>query len=197
MLLLLSHFVLQLLSIILTFCFYIYYRYSVEGFLDKNKDLLFQDFKRLMYNRCQTSWCSWQFSNWVKCINEFHAHHSSASPVTDTLSSLSAPLFLLPSLSHSANPVLKEMWPDGQLSITEVTKRPLTAATLFKNSIVALVDKLSCKVSGFSLKMSSCSFPVNPWRKLWLAFAVFRQIKDTQFWHIWSKAKQRCKGREQ
>ncbi|GLD59331.1 unconventional myosin-Ig-like protein, partial [Lates japonicus] len=69
--------------------------YSVEGFLDKNKDLLFQDFKRLMYN--------------------------------------------------SANPVLKEMWPDGQLSITEVTKRPLTAATLFKNSIVALVDKLACK----------------------------------------------------
>ncbi|XP_034016403.1 unconventional myosin-Ig [Thalassophryne amazonica] len=69
--------------------------YSVDGFLDKNKDLLFQDFKRLMYN--------------------------------------------------SANPVMKEMWPDGQLSITEVTKRPLTAATLFKNSIVALVDKLACK----------------------------------------------------
>ncbi|XP_008284029.1 unconventional myosin-Ig [Stegastes partitus] len=69
--------------------------YSVEGFLDKNKDLLFQDFKRLMYN--------------------------------------------------SSDPVLKEMWPDGQLSITEVTKRPLTAATLFKNSIVALVDKLACK----------------------------------------------------
>ncbi|XP_034400540.1 unconventional myosin-Ig isoform X2 [Cyclopterus lumpus] len=45
----------------------------------------------------------------------------------------------------TANQVLKEMWPDGQLSITEVTKRPLTAATLFKNSIVALVDKLGCK----------------------------------------------------
>ncbi|CAG5889777.1 unnamed protein product [Menidia menidia] len=69
--------------------------YSVEGFLDKNKDPLFQDFKRLMYN--------------------------------------------------SSNPVLREMWPDGQLGITEVTKRPLTAATLFKNSIVALVDKLACK----------------------------------------------------
>ncbi|XP_068188523.1 unconventional myosin-Ig [Antennarius striatus] len=69
--------------------------YSVEGFLDKNKDMLFQDFKRLMYN--------------------------------------------------SANAVLKEMWPDGALSITEVTKRPLTAASLFKNSIVALVDKLGCK----------------------------------------------------
>ncbi|KAM6959502.1 unconventional myosin-Ig [Aplochiton taeniatus] len=69
--------------------------YSVEGFLDKNKDPLFQDFKRLMYN--------------------------------------------------SDDPVLKDMWPDGQLGITEVTKRPLTAATLFKNSIVALVDKLACK----------------------------------------------------
>ncbi|CAN9503530.1 unnamed protein product [Ophioblennius macclurei] len=69
--------------------------YSVEGFLDKNKDMLFQDFKRLMFN--------------------------------------------------SSDPVLKELWPDGQLSITEVTKRPLTAATLFKNSIVALVDKLGCK----------------------------------------------------
>ncbi|XP_061839186.1 unconventional myosin-Ig [Nerophis lumbriciformis] len=69
--------------------------YSVEGCLDKNRDLLFQDFKRLMY--------------------------------------------------HSSNPVMKEMWPDGQLGITEVTKRPLTAATLFKNSIIALVDKLACK----------------------------------------------------
>uniref|UniRef100_A0AAY5ETL6 Myosin motor domain-containing protein n=1 Tax=Electrophorus electricus TaxID=8005 RepID=A0AAY5ETL6_ELEEL len=69
--------------------------YSVEGFLDKNKDPLFQDFKRLMFN--------------------------------------------------SSDPILKEMWPDGKLSITEVTKRPLTAATLFKNSIIALVDKLACK----------------------------------------------------
>ncbi|XP_063041875.1 unconventional myosin-Ig [Engraulis encrasicolus] len=69
--------------------------YSVEGFLDKNKDPLFQDFKRLMYN--------------------------------------------------SSDPVLKDMWPEGQLSITEVTKRPLTAATLFKNSIIALVAKLACK----------------------------------------------------
>uniref|UniRef100_A0A8B9HRG0 Myosin IG n=1 Tax=Astyanax mexicanus TaxID=7994 RepID=A0A8B9HRG0_ASTMX len=69
--------------------------YSVESFLDKNKDPLFQDFKRLMFN--------------------------------------------------SLDPVLTEMWPDGKLSITEVTKRPLTAATLFKNSIIALVDKLACK----------------------------------------------------
>ncbi|OXB56645.1 hypothetical protein ASZ78_003936 [Callipepla squamata] len=69
--------------------------YSVSGFIDKNKDTLFQDFKRLMYN--------------------------------------------------SSNPVLKMMWPEGKLSITEVTKRPLTAATLFKNSMIALVDNLASK----------------------------------------------------
>ncbi|XP_062978231.1 unconventional myosin-Ig-like [Elgaria multicarinata webbii] len=69
--------------------------YSVEGFLDKNKDTLFQDFKRLMYN--------------------------------------------------STDAVLQEMWPEGKQSITEVTKRPLTAATLFKISIVALVENLASK----------------------------------------------------
>ncbi|NWU99710.1 MYO1D protein, partial [Upupa epops] len=69
--------------------------YSVSGFIDKNKDTLFQDFKRLMFN--------------------------------------------------SSNPVLKMMWPEGKLSITEVTKRPLTAATLFKNSMIALVDNLASK----------------------------------------------------
>lgn len=26
-------------------------RYSVDGFIDKNRDFLFQDFKRLLYNR--------------------------------------------------------------------------------------------------------------------------------------------------
>ncbi|KAM9647794.1 unconventional myosin-Ig isoform 6-T6 [Morphnus guianensis] len=69
--------------------------YSVEGFLDKNKDTLFQDFKRLFYN--------------------------------------------------SADAVLRAMWPDGEQSITEVTKRPLTTGTLFKNSMVALVENLASK----------------------------------------------------
>ncbi|KFP85149.1 Unconventional myosin-Id, partial [Acanthisitta chloris] len=44
-----------------------------------------------------------------------------------------------------SNPVLKMMWPEGKLSITEVTKRPLTAAALFKNSMIALVDNLTLK----------------------------------------------------
>ncbi|NXU49002.1 MYO1G protein, partial [Turnix velox] len=69
--------------------------YSVEGFLEKNKDTLFQDYKRLFYN--------------------------------------------------SSDPVIRVMWPDGQQSITEVTKRPLTTGTLFKNSMVALVDNLASK----------------------------------------------------
>uniref|UniRef100_A0A3B4EVN2 Unconventional myosin-Id n=1 Tax=Pundamilia nyererei TaxID=303518 RepID=A0A3B4EVN2_9CICH len=69
--------------------------YSVVGFIDKNKDTLFQDFKRLLYN--------------------------------------------------SSNPVLKAMWPEGKLRITEVTKRPLTAATLFKNSMISLVENLASK----------------------------------------------------
>lgn len=51
----------------------------------------------------------------------------------------------LPSVP-SADPVLRAMWPDGDQSITEVTKRPLTAGTLFKNSMVALVENLASKV---------------------------------------------------
>ncbi|KAM5273251.1 unconventional myosin-Ig [Ctenodactylus gundi] len=69
--------------------------YSVEGFIDKNRDFLFQDFKRLLYN--------------------------------------------------SSDSTLRAMWPDGQQDITEVTKRPLTAGTLFKNSMVALVENLASK----------------------------------------------------
>ncbi|XP_032944747.1 unconventional myosin-Ig isoform X2 [Rhinolophus ferrumequinum] len=69
--------------------------YSVQGFIDKNRDALFQDFKRLLYN--------------------------------------------------SMDPTLRAMWPDGQQDITEVTKRPLTAGTLFKNSMVALVGNLASK----------------------------------------------------
>ncbi|XP_048579612.1 unconventional myosin-Id [Nematostella vectensis] len=69
--------------------------YSVEEFLDKNKDTLFQDFKRLLYN----------------------SKHKS----------------------------LKDMWPEGQESITKTTQRPATAGTLFKNSMIALVEKLISK----------------------------------------------------
>jgi myosin-1 len=65
--------------------------YKVPGFIEKNKDTLFQDFKRLLYN--------------------------------------------------SRNKFISQMFPDGAQSITEVTKRPVTAGMNFKNSIIALVEK--------------------------------------------------------
>ncbi|XP_045119957.1 unconventional myosin ID-like isoform X2 [Portunus trituberculatus] len=69
--------------------------YSIMGFLEKNRDTLFQDFKRLMYS--------------------------------------------------SSDPVISEMWPEGAQDITMTTKRPLTAGTLFKNSMIALVKNLASK----------------------------------------------------
>lgn len=35
-------------------------RYSVQGFMDKNRDALFQDFKRLLYNRWVARGSGWQ-----------------------------------------------------------------------------------------------------------------------------------------
>ena len=66
------------------------------NFLDKNKDNLFQDFKRLLFN--------------------------------------------------SSHQMLKDQWPEGGQDITKVTKRPQTTATIFKNSMISLVDNLMKKV---------------------------------------------------
>lgn len=38
------------------------------------------------------------------------------------------------------------MFPDGDKSKTEVTKRPESAGTNFKNSIISLVENLATKV---------------------------------------------------
>lgn len=115
------------------------FSYSVVGFIDKNKDTLFQDFKRLLYNRSV-------FSN----NKSFHSYLHTCQTY-------------IPSIFHSSNPVLKAMWPEGKLSITEVTKRPLTAATLFKNSMISLVEKLASKASLFEdvLCTLSCLFCIN------------------------------------
>eukprot|EP00111_Clytia_hemisphaerica_P022209 TCONS_00065260-protein len=71
-------------------------KYSAMNFLDKNKDNLFQDFKRLLYN--------------------------------------------------SSHQMLKDQWPEGGQDITKVTKRPQTTATIFKNSMISLVDNLMKKI---------------------------------------------------
>merc|ERR1719427_2153621 len=69
--------------------------YSIEGFIDKNRDTLFQDFKRLLFN--------------------------------------------------SKDDCLKMMWPEGAEHISKTTKRPLTAGTLFKNSMLALMKTIHSK----------------------------------------------------
>ena len=48
--------------------------------------------------------------------------------------------------SFSSNEVIKNMWPDGAKSVESVTKRPLTAGTNFKNSMIELVKNLASKV---------------------------------------------------
>lgn len=65
----------------------------------------------------------------------------------------------------STDPVLRAMWPDGEQSITEVTKRPLTAGTLFKNSMVALVENLASKVGDqeqLGTSLHQCR--ISPWQ---------------------------------
>ena len=69
--------------------------YNVTGFIDKNRDTLFQDFKRLIYS--------------------------------------------------SKNPIYQSMWPEGSHDITKTTKRPLTAGTIFKNSMNELMKILASK----------------------------------------------------
>ncbi|XP_014807002.1 PREDICTED: unconventional myosin-Id, partial [Calidris pugnax] len=162
--------------------------YSVSGFIDKNKDTLFQDFKRLMYNSSnpvlKMMWpegklsitevtkrpltAATLFKNSMIALVDNLASKLCATDKTlefdrdfrikhyagDVIYSVSGfidknkdTLFqdFKRLMYNSSNPVLKMMWPEGKLSITEVTKRPLTAATLFKNSMIALVDNLASK----------------------------------------------------
>ncbi|XP_017482832.1 PREDICTED: unconventional myosin-Id-like [Rhagoletis zephyria] len=70
--------------------------YDVTGFIEKNRDTLFQDFKRLLYS--------------------------------------------------SKNKVISVMWPEGAKSVTEVSRRPVTAGQIFKTSMNELIDNLKQKV---------------------------------------------------
>ncbi|XP_019850778.1 PREDICTED: LOW QUALITY PROTEIN: unconventional myosin-Id-like [Amphimedon queenslandica] len=69
--------------------------YTITAFIDKNKDPVFQDFKRLLYN--------------------------------------------------SKHAILRDMWPEGSQAVTEVTKRPKSTGTIFKESMIALVANLKTK----------------------------------------------------
>jgi len=54
------------------------------------------------------------------------------------------------------NPMLKQQWPEGGQDITKVTKRPQTTATIFKNSMISLVDNLMKKVRKCRLLLFFC-----------------------------------------
>lgn len=54
--------------------------------------------------------------------------------------------YLTPYTSHSEHALLKEQWPEGAQAVTEVTKRPKSAGSRFKESMIALVDNLKTKV---------------------------------------------------
>ncbi|XP_068633195.1 unconventional myosin ID [Battus philenor] len=69
--------------------------YAITGFMDKNKDSLWQDLKRLLHS--------------------------------------------------SRNQSLADMWPEGATNIQKTSKRPPSAATLFRNSMSALVTGLQSK----------------------------------------------------
>lgn len=47
---------------------------------------------------------------------------------------------------YSKHSILKEMWPEGARAVTEVTKRPKSTGTRFKESMIQLVENLKTKV---------------------------------------------------
>lgn len=46
---------------------------------------------------------------------------------------------------HSTHALLQEQWPEGAKAVTEVTKRPKSAGTTFKESMISLVGNLRSK----------------------------------------------------
>ena len=47
----------------------------------------------------------------------------------------------------SKHGIIRDMWPEGSQAVTEVTKRPKSTGTIFKESMIALVANLKTKVS--------------------------------------------------
>ena len=48
-------------------------------------------------------------------------------------------------ICHSKHSLLQEQWPEGAKAVTEVTKRPKSAGTTFKESMISLVENLKNK----------------------------------------------------
>lgn len=115
--------------------------YSVIGFIDKNRDTLYQDIKRLLYSRYDKS--STQFlEELFELGSSFRTSrrclHSLANILQQWLLGFSKQCTNLRAswkicvLFCSKSPLLHSLFPDGAKSVNEVNKRPLTAGTMFK-----------------------------------------------------------------
>ena len=104
--------------------------YSVTGFLDKNKDNLYQDFKRLLYNRylklvliqnlCLKVDCFSIFlSLFVRQYNEIVRMRNKIL-ITLGMIDVKFDCVCIVSLCRSSHKILKEMWPEGKDDITKV-----------------------------------------------------------------------------
>lgn len=69
------------------------------------------------------------------------------------------------SLIYSQHDILRDMWPEGAQAVTEVTKRPKSTGTIFKESMIALVANLKTKVS-YLLNQSVTTQHVHVWDSL-------------------------------
>lgn len=140
---------------------YIYYRgnhrYTVTGFIDKNKDPIYQDFKRLLYNRLVgvavgvVNVSRMNYSpHLVSSLNLYRFIH---------FSSFLHFLFFL--CCHSEHALLKEQWPEGAQAVTEVTKRPKSAGTRFKVHDPSLFKQLvTLHIGTCAMKHSSRSWNI-------------------------------------
>ena len=53
------------------------------------------------------------------------------------------------------------MWPEGAQAVTEVTKRPKSTGTRFKESMIALVNNLKTKVRMMNTSFVSSYPPIS------------------------------------
>ena len=65
-------------------------------------------------------------------------------------------------LHYSEHTILRDMWPEGAKAVTEVTKRPKSTGTIFKESMIALVANLKTKVINSSFVNKLKGFTPGP-----------------------------------
>ncbi|CAG9125706.1 unnamed protein product [Plutella xylostella] len=125
--------------------------YAVSNFMDKNQDSLWQDLKRLLHSSTNASLKDmWpEGGTTIQKNTECYASvaYDPTYAITNFMDKNQDSLWQdLKRLLHSStNASLKDMWPEGGTTIQKTSKRPPSAATLFRNSMQALVQGLLSK----------------------------------------------------